>query len=148
MAERNALFDVFNAKCTPQTIVMVGEKFDFKELKKVPGYWASVAMHPGEARSRFLSKLGAAALYGSGVRWWLHWEKGVQLHEVGIENLNGKVISYCAEKKISEGFTKNVKGFLSETSNLAKVTVQVSTKTDAGLPFLPEQPLSLRQQGP
>jgi len=28
MAERNASFDVFNAKCTPHTIVKVGEKFD------------------------------------------------------------------------------------------------------------------------
>jgi len=65
-------------------------------------------MHPGEARNHFLSEFGVAALRSSGVRWWLHWEKGVQLHKVGIENLSEKVISYCVEKKISEGYAKNL----------------------------------------
>ena len=77
VAERNASIDVVNAKCTPHTTVKAGEKFDFEELKKALGYWASAAMHPGDARSRFLSGFRVAALQGFGVRWWLHWEKGV-----------------------------------------------------------------------
>jgi hypothetical protein len=135
LGERNSSFRAFNAKCTPHTVVKVGEKFNHSELKMALSGWIKVIMHPGHARLRFTGVFDEGPLVGGGVRWWTKWELLCQLHRLGWLKLLVEVVDFCVENGYSEVSALKLQELLKEPAFMAKVIVQAAAQADAGLPF-------------
>jgi hypothetical protein len=135
MKERNAALALFEAGCSPHTMVKVGDKFDHAELSKVLSKWVTAIMHPGNARLRFQEVLGEAPKKGGGIRWWTKWEVISQLERLDIEKFSVLVVDFCVAGGYSEASCGKLQTMLKDPAVLSKVIVQFAAQADAGRPF-------------
>jgi hypothetical protein len=127
--------ELFEAKCGAHTVVKVGDKFVYPELKRIMHKYTMMIMHPGGARILAASNFDETVKLGGGVRWWVKHEQSDQVQKFGLENLRRDVVDVCVKEKWSEESAKGLQVLLDDVPVLSKALVQLAAITDGGRVF-------------
>ena len=138
----------FAADCLAHTNSHVPAKNITPEYAQPQKQWNKAIMHGGNCPLQFREIFGEMPKKARGVRFYVEWEQGVQLHKVGLSRLNAEVVQPCIEKKWAEKSNKKFALAAAKPEVMGRAIVQNCAASAAGREFcyatyVPSVPASL-----